>query len=306
LKIITEISVPVDIRKPVITIGTFDGLHLGHRVILDEVKRLAAETGSDSAVVTFNPHPRIVLGQDVQLLNTREEKRQVIERMGITHLIEIPFTVRFSDLEAKEFISLLAWLLNPSYIIIGYDHGFGRNRSGDIRQLEEAGKVHGFKVVNVDAIVQKDSSKISSSYIRNLLLAGSVKEAGDLLGQPYSLTGTVIRGNQIGKRLGYPTANLYLEDPHKLIPMMGVYASRVIYNRREYKGMTNIGIRPTINTHQLTIETNIFDFDQDIYYEKITVEMIARIRDEKKFDSLDVLKEQLRQDKEDSLRILEG
>jgi len=204
LKIITEISVPVDIRKPVITIGTFDGLHLGHRVILDEVKRLAAETGSDSAVVTFNPHPRIVLGQDVQLLNTREEKRQVIERMGITHLIEIPFTVRFSDLEAKEFISLLAWLLNPSYIIIGYDHGFGRNRSGDIRQLEEAGKVHGFKVVNVDAIVQKDSSKISSSYIRNLLLAGSVKEAGDLLGQPYSLTGTVIRGNQIGKRLGLP------------------------------------------------------------------------------------------------------
>jgi len=189
LKIITEISVPVDIRKPVITIGTFDGLHLGHRVILDEVKRLAAETGSDSAVVTFNPHPRIVLGQDVQLLNTREEKRQVIERMGITHLIEIPFTVRFSDLEAKEFISLLAWLLNPSYIIIGYDHGFGRNRSGDIRQLEEAGKVHGFKVVNVDAIVQKDSSKISSSYIRNLLLAGSVKEAGDLLGQPYSRYG---------------------------------------------------------------------------------------------------------------------
>lgn len=305
MKIITEITVPVNIRKPVVTIGTFDGVHLGHRVILEEVKRLAALTGGDSAVVTFNPHPRIVLGQDVLLLNTREEKRQVIESLGITHLVEIPFTVRFSDLEANEFISLLAWLLNPAYIIIGYDHGFGRNRSGDIAQLEAAGRVHGFKVVNVEAI-EKEGSKISSSIIRTLLLEGRVQEAGELLGQPYSLSGTVIRGNQIGKRLGYPTANLYLEDTHKLIPAMGVYASKVIYNNRVYKGMTNIGIRPTINTHQLTIETNIFEFDQDIYYEKITVEMIARIRDEKKFDSLDVLKEQLRQDKEDSLRILEG
>lgn len=303
MKIITDISVPLQIRRPVITIGTFDGVHAGHRVILEEAVKLAAEKGTDSAVVTFHPHPRIVLGQEVSLLNTREEKRNIIESMGFTHLVEIPFTVKFSDLEAKDFIRLLAEIINPSLVIIGYDHGFGRNRSGDIQQLTESGKEYGFEVINVDAVESGDE-KVSSSIIRNLLFKGDVKKAGQLLCMPYEISGSVIRGNQIGRRLGYPTANLYIEDRHKLIPAMGVYAALVTLYNQTYHAMANIGIRPTINAHQLTIEANLFDFDEDIYYEKITIKLIDRIRDEKKFDSLDVLKDQLRQDKEDTMKIL--
>lgn len=305
MNIITNISNPIKIKRPVITIGTFDGVHAGHRVILNETVRLAAETNADSAVVTFHPHPRIVLGQEVTLLNTREEKRNIIENLGISHLIEIPFTIKFSDLEAEEFIKLLVELINPSVVIIGYDHGFGRNRAGNLQQLIDSGKHYGFEVINVDAVEAGDN-QVSSSIIRTLLLKGDIKKAGNLLLMPYELSGSVIRGNQIGKRLGYPTANLYIEDPYKLIPAMGVYASKVVIRNREYNGMTNIGIRPTINTHQLTIETNIFDFDEDIYYEKITVKFIDRIRDEQKFNNLDDLIKQLKKDNIAADKILKG
>lgn len=305
MKILTDISAPLQLRRPVITIGTFDGVHAGHRVILNEAVKLAAARGTDSAVVTFNPHPRIVLGQEVSLLNTREEKRSIIEGMGFTHLVEIPFTLKFSDMEAHEFIKLLSDRINPSVVIIGYDHGFGRNRSGDIQQLTESGREYGFEVINVDAVEYGDQ-KVSSSIIRTLLMKGDVKKAGQLLCMPYEMTGSVIRGNQIGRRIGYPTANLYIDDKYKLIPAMGVYASLVKHNNRTYRSMSNIGIRPTISTHNLTIEANIFDFDEDIYYEKITLTLIDRIRDELKFESLDALKEQLILDKEDTLKILKG
>ncbi len=305
MKIITDISAPIKINNPVITIGTFDGVHAGHRVILEETVRQAIAHNSDSAVVTFYPHPRIVLGQEVSLLNTRTEKRTIIENLGISHLIEIPFTVKFSDLKAEEFIKLLVDIINPSVVIIGYDHGFGRNRSGNLQQLIESGKKYGFKVINVDA-VEYGIQRVSSSIIRTLLLEGDVKMAGELLYMPYEVSGSVIRGNQIGKRLGYPTANLFIEDPYKLIPSMGVYASKVLIRNREYNGMTNIGIRPTINTRQLTIETNIFDFNEDIYYEKITVKLIERIRDEQKFENLENLIEQLKRDRISSEEILCG
>jgi riboflavin kinase / FMN adenylyltransferase len=303
VKIITDISAKIIIKRPVITIGTFDGIHIGHRAILQETVVRARSGDVDSAVVTFNPHPRIVLGQSVSLLNTRDEKRSIIENTGISHLIEIPFTVEFSDLEADEFIKLIVDALNPSTIIIGYDHGFGRNRSGDIQQLEQAGKILGFDVVNIEAI-EADDQKISSSVIRSLLQKGDVKAAARLLGQYYEISGSVIRGNQIGKLLGYPTANIYIDDPYKLIPSIGVYAAYVHYNNHLYQGMTNIGLRPTINAHQLTIETNIFDFDDDIYYERISIQLVERIRDEKKFDNLDVLRNQLKADKDATLRIL--
>lgn len=303
MKIITEIASPIRINNPVITIGTFDGVHVGHRAILSEVVKMAAAEGKDSAVVTFHPHPRIVLGQQVALLNTRDEKRAIFESTGISHLVEIPFTTDFADLEADQFIKLLVDHIHPSVIVIGYDHGFGRNRSGDIQQLIESGKRYGFRVINVEAI-EADDQKVSSSIIRNLLMHGDVKHAGKLLGQSYQISGSVIRGNQIGKRLGYPTANIYIEDPNKLIPCMGVYASRVILKRKAYNSMTNIGLRPTINAHQLTIESNIFDFDRDIYYEKITVQLIDRIRDEQRFASLDALKEQLVLDRESTIKIL--
>jgi riboflavin kinase/FMN adenylyltransferase len=305
VKIITDIKNPVKINNPVITIGTFDGVHVGHRVILDEVVKRALQKGTDSAVVTFNPHPRIVLGQQVSLLNTRSEKRTIIENSGVSHLIEIPFTTQFADLEAEEFIKLLVDLIHPSEIIIGYDHGFGKNRSGDIKQLEESGKRYGFTVVNIDTI-ELGTEKISSSIIRNLLLKGDVKKASGLLGQYYEISGRVIRGNQIGKRIGYPTANLFIEDANKLIPSMGVYASLAELNGNTYRSMTNIGLRPTINAHQLTIETHILDFNADIYYEKLTIKLIDRIRDEQKFGSLDALIVQLKKDRETTIRILDS
>lgn len=302
MKIITDISSPLDLKRPVITIGTFDGIHIGHRKILSKVVEEAKAKDLDSAVITFNPHPRIVLGQEVKLLNTREEKRAIVEKLGISHLVEIPFTIAFSDIKAQEFIRMLADLIKPSMIIIGYDHGFGRNREGDIKVLEESAGKYGFEVINIEA-VEAGESKVSSSHIRNLIMNGNVKEAGALLGEPYSLTGKVVRGNQIGKRLGYPTANIYIEDDHKLIPGMGVYATIAEYNGKEYLSMTNVGLRPTLDVHKLTIEANIFDFDHDIYYERLTLKLIDRLRDEKKFDSLDVLKDQLKADKVDTLKI---
>jgi len=301
--IITNISSPLDLKRPVITIGTFDGIHIGHRMILNRVVQVAGEKKCDSALVTFHPHPRIVLGQEVKLLNTRDEKRKIIESLGINHLIEIPFTVQFSDIKAHDFIRMLVDLMNPSTIIIGYDHGFGRNREGDIKVLEDSAGKYGFEVINIDA-VETGGSKVSSSHIRNLILQGKVEDAGELLAEPYSLSGIVIRGNQIGKRLGYPTANIYVEDDHKLIPAMGVYATVAEYNGKEYLSMTNIGLRPTLDIHKLTIEANLFDFDKEIYYERLTLKLISRLRDEKKFDNLDVLKDQLKVDKIDTLRIL--
>lgn len=305
MEIITDITRPLNLKNPVITIGTFDGVHLGHRVILEKVISEAKETGSDSVLVTFNPHPRIILRQQVALLNTRNEKREILRQLGISHLVEIPFTTEFADLDADTFIKLLADIIKPRTIVIGYDHGFGRNRAGSIEQLEEAGVNYGFKVINVDAI-QAGEHKVSSSIIRTLLMEGDVKKGGDLLGQPYLISGQVVRGNQIGKRIGFPTANLLLEDPYKLIPGIGVYASYVTFENKIYQGMTNIGLRPTINAHQLTIETNIFDFDRDIYYERLTINMIDRIRNERKFGSLEILKNQLSRDRRKTLEILQN
>jgi riboflavin kinase/FMN adenylyltransferase len=303
VKIISDITIPHNLNRPVITIGTFDGIHIGHRLILKRVVDEAIAGSFHSAVVTFYPHPRIVLGQEVKLLNTRDEKRSIIESLGIDYLIEIPFTIAFSDIKAEEFIKMLVDLINPSMIIIGYDHGFGRNREGDINVLEALAVTYGFKVVNIPAVEEREN-KVSSSYIRSLITKGAVKEAGRLLGEPYSLTGTVVRGNQIGRRLGYPTANIYVEDDHKLIPAMGVYASIVEYNGKEYFSMTNVGFRPTLDVHKFTIEANIFDFDKEIYYEKLTLKLIDRLRDEKRFNDLDALKDQLKIDMADTLRVL--
>lgn len=305
MEIITDISSPLKLNHPVITIGTFDGVHQGHRVILNEVVEIASHNQADSALVTFHPHPRIVLRQPVSLLNTRDEKRDIMSRMGISHMIEVPFTTEFADMEAGSFIDLLYKTIKPSAIVIGYDHGFGRNRSGDVKQLEEAGQQYGFKVINIQAI-QAEHQKVSSSVIRELLMQGSVKQATKLLGQPYQISGVVVRGNQIGKRIGYPTANLLIEDINKLIPAIGVYASSVTYKNRDFYGMTNIGLRPTVNAHQLTIETNIFDFDEDIYYERLTVNLIDRLRSEIKFGNLDILRHQLKKDKIAALKIIKS
>ncbi len=297
MQIFTDISSPLNLTNPVITIGTFDGIHLGHQAILTELKNQAQRLEGDSVVVTFNPHPRIALGQQVYLLNTRAEKRKIFEDSGVSCLVEIPFTREFSKLSAEDFIELLARVIGPEMVIIGYDHGFGYNRTGNIEQFHRMGDKLGFKVGRVEEQMT-GGSKISSTIIRWLLQEGDVEKAAALLGYYYQVSGQVIRGNQIGKLIGYPTANLKVDDSHKLIPAMGVYISTVIVRGQEFTGMTNIGMRPTIDAHKLTIETNIFDFDEEIYYETITVKLIRRIRNEKKFANLDFLRKQLHIDKE--------
>jgi len=303
VEIITDISLPLALNRPVVTIGTFDGVHLGHQAIFGVMKKHASALGGDTVVVTFHPHPRLVLNQHVYLLSTREEKRSAFAEAGISHLVEIPFTREFSQHSAEDFIRIIAGLIRPEVFVIGYDHGFGRDRKGSINQLYHFGGEFGYKVVQVDELIA-GNHHVSSSVVRWLLQEGDVEQAAALLGREYTITGQVIRGNQIGKLIGYPTANLYVDDPNKLVPSMGVYASRVYHNGRKFNGMTNIGMRPTINAYKLTIETNIFGFDEDIYYETITVQLVKRIRNEKKFGSLDLLKSQLQNDRETAAGIL--
>lgn len=302
MEVITDIHNPLNLKRPVITIGTFDGVHLGHKAILAELKNQAALLGGDSVVVTFNPHPRIALGQQVYLLNTRAEKRKIFEESGVSCLVEIPFDKEFAKLTAEEFIELLGRIIVPEVVIIGYDHGFGHNRNGSVAQFYRMGETLGFRVDRVSEMVA-GNSKVSSTIIRWLLQEGDVEKANFLLGYDYPVSGQVVRGNQIGKLIGYPTANLFIDDPNKLIPAMGVYVSKVIVRGKEMTGMTNIGMRPTINAHKLTIETNIFNFDEDIYYETITVKLLKRIRNEKKFATLDILRKQLEIDKATVLKI---
>lgn len=267
------------------------------------MRQIASATGGDTVVLTFHPHPRLVLGNHVYLLSTRDEKRALVQDAGITHLVEIPFTREFAAQSAAEFIGWLAAAFKPEVVVIGYDHGFGNKRSGSIEHLYRYGRELGFTVEEVQEL-ELGNHHVSSSVVRWLLQEGDALMASRILGHPYRISGKVVRGNQIGKLIGYPTANLYPDDANKLIPAMGVYASRVIYNGVLYNGMTNIGMRPTISAHKLTIETNIFDFNQDIYYESITVELIKRIRNEKKFGNLDILKNQLAIDRENALRYL--
>lgn len=303
MKIITDLSSPLQLHRPVVTVGTFDGVHVGHQSIFETVKNMAAKTGGDAVVVTFHPHPRLVLGKHVYLLSTREEKREALEKAGISHLIEIPFTKEFSRLSATGFVELIVEKIKPESIVIGYDHGFGRNRGGSIEHLYAYANSAGFNVVEIPEL-EMGEQHVSSSVVRWLLQEGDVVNASVMLGRTYSITGLVVRGNQLGKLMGYPTANLFIEDPNKLIPAMGVYASRVHYKGKSYKGMTNIGMRPTINANKLTFETNIFDFDKEIYGESITVELIKRIRNEKKFGNLEILKDQLAIDREKSFLVL--
>jgi len=294
------------VRNAVVTVGTFDGVHLGHRAIFDKMKQKAAETGGETVVITFYPHPRIVLGLDsenLKFINTQEKKINRIEDAGIDHLIIIPFNKEFAGLSSEEFIRLILDKVNPKVVVIGYDHHFGKGREGSFELLSEIGKKEGFEVIRVEALYL-DSVPISSTKIRDLLKAGKVSEANKYLGYEYSITGKVVRGQSIGHILGFPTANIEVADEYKLIAAVGVYACRVEYMGKTYKGMSNIGYRPTIDHGDLTIEVNIFDFDRQIYGEQITITFVDRLRDEKKFKDREALKAQLAKDKETALEIL--
>lgn len=293
-------------KKAVVTIGTFDGVHIGHRKILERIIHSAQELDCNSIVLTFFPHPRMVLqeGSDVKLLNTMEEKIALLEEIGIDNLIIHPFDKEFSRLTAEEFVKeILVDKLHIEKIIIGYDHRFGRNRTADINDLIHFGKEYGFEVEQISAQEINDNT-VSSTKIRNAILEGNSALAKEYLGYNYFFSGTIVKGKQLGRTIGFPTANIHIEEDYKLIPKNGVYVVKGTYNKETLFGMMNIGTRPTVEGKNQTIEVHFFDFDKDIYNQHITIELLEFIRDEHKFESLDALKNQIQKDKEFSINFL--
>ncbi len=294
-------------KNAIITIGTFDGVHSGHQQIIELMKTEAAKVGGETVIITFHPHPRKIISSGespVLLLNTLEEKIQLLEKSGIDHLVITPFTEAFSNQTAEEYIAeFLVKTFQPHSIIIGYDHRFGKNRLGNYQLLEEKSIEFNYRVKEIPVHMLQEIA-ISSTKIRNALLAGDIETANACLGYDYFFSGKVMEGNKLGRTIGYPTANLLIEDEEKLIPGNGVYIVNVQNPKskiQNLKGMMNIGFRPTVNGSQRTIEVNIFDFNENIYGETITITLRKHLRNEKKFNGLKELKDQLAKDKEDSL-----
>jgi riboflavin kinase/FMN adenylyltransferase len=288
----------------VVTSGTFDGLHVGHKKILARLKEISMQCGGESVVLTYWPHPRMVVSedsQDLQLLSTIDEKIELFAQMGIQHFVIIPFTRAFSELSSDDFIrQILVDKIGTQKLVIGYDHRFGRNREGSFEFLKKNAASYGFEVEEIPRQDIEDLA-ISSSRIRQSLLAGHVQEAQDLLGRPYSITGIIVKGKQLGRTIGFPTANIQLHESYKLIPANGVYVIKAYYGGVPYQGMLNIGVRPTVDGTSRTIEANLFDFDKEIYGEDLRVELLHYLRPEQKFSGLDALIEQLKTDKENVL-----
>lgn len=290
----------------VVTSGTFDGVHLGHQKILNRVREVSKTIGGESVILTFHPHPRMVISgvNDLKLLSTVDEKIALIEQSGIDHLVIIPFTREFSELSSEEFINrILVEKIGTKKLVIGYDHRFGKNREGGFDYLKANATRYGF---SIEEIPRQDIEHltVSSSRIRHSLLTGDVNLAKEFLGRPYSLSGTVVKGKQLGRTIGYPTANIQVPEEYKLIPANGVYAVRVQYKEQFFGGMLNIGTRPTVDGTYRTTEVNIFDFDREIYGEKLTVLFEEKLRNEVKFNGLEELKAQLAADKINARKIV--
>jgi riboflavin kinase / FMN adenylyltransferase len=293
-----------NIKNAIVTIGTFDGVHQGHRAILDRLKKLASECQGESVVITFHPHPRRILknSEAPSMLTSLDERIERFQELGIDHLAIIPFDHEFANLSAEAYINeFLIKHFKPKGIVIGFDHRFGKGRGGDFKMLEEAGKKAGFLVYEIPEHVL-NQSKVSSTQIRHFLLEGNVKMAKELLAYPYQLRGTVIEGDKLGRTIGFPTANLAISDSDKLIPASGVYAVKVTLFRDQMQqhetGMMNIGYRPTVNGKERRIEVHLFNFNEDIYHETLRVELIFHTRKEMKFDGIASLKRQLEMDKQ--------
>ena len=286
-------------RKTIVTIGTFDGVHLGHKSILDKLTKGTNNGEYEAVVLTFFPHPRMVLQQDVaiKLLNTIDEKATLLENYGIDTLIIHPFDTAFSNLSAEEFVKdILVDQLNIHKIIIGYDHRFGKNRTADINDLISFGEKYDFEVAQIGA-EEIDEIAISSTKIRKALLEGDVKLANQYLGYSYFISGKVIEGKKIGRTIGFPTANIEINENYKLLPKNGVYVVSSTINNVVYFGMMNIGNNPTIGDNEQTIEVHFFELNQDIYGENIQISILKHIREEQKFSNIDELKIQLEHDK---------
>jgi len=292
---------------PVVTIGMFDGVHYGHQQIIKKVVSEAKLRNGKSIVITFDTHPRMVLRHDaykLKFINSFDEKISLLENHGVDYLILMPFTKEFSQKTASDFVKeYLVDALKVKLLVIGYDNRFGNKENNNFNSLFLLGEEYNFEIIKVD-VQQIDGLIVSSTKIREALDKGNVKLANRLLGYKYSLYGKVIKGNKIGRKIGFPTANIDIENDFKLIPAIGVYAVLVIFNNKTYKGMLNIGIRPTLNINKLSIEVNIFDFDEVIYNKYLTVIFKDRIRDEIRFKNLEELIIQLKNDKINAEKIL--
>jgi len=295
--------------RPVVTIGTFDGVHLGHRKILGRLTEIVRETGGESLLFTFFPHPRQVLSPEehnLRLITTLEEKRALLEQAGIDHLVVYPFTREFAAMTYREFVrDILVGQIGTSSLVVGYDHKFGRNREGDFEYLNECALHYGFRIEKLDPLLINEAH-VSSTRIRQALEAGDIVTANRYLGYAYELHGRVIEGEKVGRKLGFPTANIEAAEVLKLIPGYGVYAVRIRVAGQHWEGMLNIGTRPTFNQNadNRSIEVHLFGFEGSLYGEKITLVFIDKIREEQKFSSIDALVEQLHRDRQRALEIL--
>jgi len=301
MQVHTDIASFKNVRRPVLTTGTFDGVHRGHRTILERLTAVAKKEEGESVLFTFHPHPRMVLfpsDNDLKLLSTQQEKIALLKAAGLDHLLVIPFSRQFSRMHALEYVrDVLVGDLGVHAVVIGYDHRFGRNREGDLRLLHQLGEAYDFLVEEIPA-QEVDHVKVSSTKVRQALLEGDINTANEQLGYRYSVSGVVVKGDRIGRTLGYPTANIGGMDQFKLIPADGIYAVTVELRTGPHTGMLYIGERPTVQSahHQRVVEVNIFDLDRDLYGETITVRFVERTREDMRFADLDALKQQLHMD----------
>ncbi len=310
LKVYHKIEDFKQVKNLVATVGTFDGVHVGHQEIIGKLKQVAKQIDGETLLLTFFPHPRMVLFPDddsLKLINTLKEKTELLASFGLDHLLILPFSVEFSRITPTEYIrDLLIRDIGVKTLVIGYNHQFGRNRKGNFELLEELSPVYGFDVVEITA-QEINEIKVSSTKIRRAIESGDVSTANKFLRYNFSLSGTVIEGEQIGRKIGFPTANIKVLEKHKLLPGNGVYAVHVTVKNHQYKGMLNIGSRPTINNDadRSSIEVHLFDMNEAFYNETIQVEFSTKLRDEIKFVNLDELKTQLHKDKECALLVLQ-
>jgi riboflavin kinase/FMN adenylyltransferase len=297
------------LKRPVATIGIFDGVHMGHRFILDHLKTHAEAHGGDTVVVTLWPHPRIVLNKELhefKLLHSLQEKILEMERNGIDHLVVVPFDKAIASLTACDFVQdYLVERMGVEVLLLGYDNRFGKDRKGDPEGLRMCAERNKFRIEKLPEYQSKYGTA-SSSTIRKSILKGDLESAGKVLGYHYYLSGTIVEGNHIGRKMGFPTANIHPLDPNKLIPMNGVYAIRAELRGETYKGMLNIGFRPTIDSAMAvkTVEAHLFGASGDFYDEQVVIHFVKRVRDEMKFNGLDALKQQLQKDKENIQKLL--
>jgi riboflavin kinase/FMN adenylyltransferase len=300
LKVFHSIEEFQKVKGAVVTTGTFDGVHVGHRKIINRLNEIAQKVNGESVVLTFHPHPRMVLFPDdhgLELITTMDEKIKLLEDAGVQNLIIHPFTKEFSRTTSLDFIrDILVDKLGTSVLVIGYDHHFGRNREGSFEHLRESGPLYGFQVKEI-SVQDIDDVVVSSTKIRKALQDGDVLTASRYLAHPYQLCGTVIHGDKLGREIGYPTANIQVDDETKVIPANGVYACYVYVGENKFGGMLNIGNRPTVNGQMRRIEVNIFEFGEELYGQQLVLELKDRIRDERKFGNLEELKERLAIDK---------